>query len=236
MITVTEPPADTSISRIDRHRRSNGYPSTHGSVGERLSHFTCNTACRPRARGSYPHSKFSSGFTLRAHCLLSIFQYHNIFEKEDLSVSRAMPSWILLAYPFLMVGPPATVLDNSQTRSSGLPIFIGGLMFEGLGRSVVFIMYTVDSARLARSRLPEVSKRPGVFVAVGLAGYTSATLAALGMEAPRVNPPDLLSIHSDVRTGDLCKAFAIRDATFIWLLGFSFSPLPSVLAYVAPAA
>ncbi|RYP48812.1 hypothetical protein DL769_011161 [Monosporascus sp. CRB-8-3] len=83
-------------------------------------------------------------------------------------------------------------------------------------------MYTVYCARLARSRLPEESKRPGMSVAVGPAGYTSATLAALVMEAPRVMPSDYLSIHPDVRTGDLWKAFAIPAAMFIWLLGLWF--------------
>ncbi|RYP52871.1 hypothetical protein DL770_011008 [Monosporascus sp. CRB-9-2] len=86
-------------------------------------------------------------------------------------------------------------------------------------------MYTVYFAGLARSRLSQESKRHGIFVAVGPAGYTSVTLAALEMEGPRVIPPDFLSIHSDVRTGDFWKAFAIPAATLILLLGFWFLAL-----------
>ncbi|RYO81349.1 hypothetical protein DL764_009776 [Monosporascus ibericus] len=86
-------------------------------------------------------------------------------------------------------------------------------------------MYTLYLSRLPRSRLTGESKRLGMFVAVGSAGYTSATLAALGMDGPRVIPPEFLSIDSDMRTGDLWKAFAIPTATFIWLLDFWFFAL-----------
>lgn len=51
-----------------------------------------------------------------------------------------MPTWLLPAYPFLVLGPLAAVLESSQPLPSATSVFIGGLVFEGLGWSVAFIM------------------------------------------------------------------------------------------------
>lgn len=106
-----------------------------------------------------------------------------------------MPTWLLPAYPFLVLGPLAAVLETSQPLPAATSVFIGGLVFAGLGWSVAFIMvslsstscrhmfaqesadsrsprrqYTVYFTRLINSKLPTESKRPGMFVAVGPAG------------------------------------------------------------------
>ncbi|ETS74910.1 hypothetical protein PFICI_13394 [Pestalotiopsis fici W106-1] len=158
--------------------------------------------------------------------LVVIFQYHIIFDEEELPVKDAMPTWLLPAYPFLVLGPLAAVLESSQPLPSATSVFIGGLVFEGLGWSVAFIMYTVYFTRLINSKLPTESKRPGMFVAVGPAGYTSSTLAALGMQAPRVIPADYLGLS--VPTGELWKAMAVPAAMFVWLVGFWFFALAVV--------
>ncbi|KAI0382454.1 C4-dicarboxylate transporter/malic acid transport protein-like protein [Hypomontagnella monticulosa] len=166
-------------------------------------------------------------FWMYATCalLIVIFQYHVIFDEEELPVADAMPAWILPAYPFLVLGPLAAILEYSQPQQYGIPILIGGLIFEGLGWSVAFIMYTVYFTRLASNGLPEPSKRPGMFVAVGPAGYTATTLAALGSQAPRIIPHDYLGITSEVPVGDLWKGFSVPAAMFVWLLGFWFFAL-----------
>ncbi|RYP48811.1 hypothetical protein DL769_011160 [Monosporascus sp. CRB-8-3] len=157
MVAAAEQPADTKISRPDQHRHSNGYTSTHVSVGERLSHFTWSrfectmlTGTIVALLGQQPsifnalESFFFGAFWvsialllynvrqygvpskgpwlvsalevlfwiyLACALLVVIFQYHNIFEKQEPSASGAMPAWILPAYPFLMLGPLASVLD-----------------------------------------------------------------------------------------------------------------------------
>ncbi|KAI1861409.1 uncharacterized protein JN550_010789 [Neoarthrinium moseri] len=168
-------------------------------------------------------------FWLYAACalLVVIFQYHVIFDEEELPVRDCIPVWILPAYPFLVLGPLAAVLEYSQPQPAATPILISGLVFEGLGWSVAFIMYTVYFTRLINSKLPFESKRPGMFVAVGPAGYASTTLASRGMQAPIVIPPNYLGITS-VPTGDLWKAFAVPAAMFVWLLGFWFFALATV--------
>ncbi|KAI0023649.1 C4-dicarboxylate transporter/malic acid transport protein-like protein [Xylariomycetidae sp. FL0641] len=144
----------------------------------------------------------------------------------------AMPAWILPAYPFLVLGPLAGVLrDDAQQPArgaGGTPILVGGLVFEGLGRSLAFILYTVYFLRLIHGRLPEESQRPGMFVAVGPAGYTWTTLAALGTQAPRVIPANYLGNTYPVPTGMLWKATAIPAAMFVRLLGFWFFALALV--------
>ncbi|KAL2353520.1 voltage-dependent anion channel [Cryomyces antarcticus] len=164
-----------------------------------------------------------AGFAL----LVVIFQYHVIFDEEELPVTGMMPAWILPAYPFLSLGPLAAVLEYTQPPASGVRILIGGIVFAGLGWIIAMFMYTLYFTRLISSELPEEPKRPGMFVAVGPAAYTSNTLVALGMQAPRVLPPAFLGITS-VPTGDLWKAFGVASGMFLWLLGFWFFALSTV--------
>jgi len=108
--------------------------------------------------------------------IVAVFQYHVIFDEEKLSVSEAMPSWILPMYPFLILGPLAAVLVKNQPLTSAVPIMIGGLCFQGLGWCFAFIMYTLYVTRLMGSGIPEPSTKPGMYVAVGPAGKCSQTL------------------------------------------------------------
>lgn len=107
---------------------------------------------------------------------LVIFQYHVIFDEERLPiVQKAMPTWILPAYPFIIMGPLAAVIlkDNNQQPGrdeSAKSMLIGGIVFAGLGWSLAFIMYTVYFTRLISGALPKAKKRPDMFVAVGPAG------------------------------------------------------------------
>ncbi|KAK8068208.1 hypothetical protein PG996_007320 [Apiospora saccharicola] len=159
---------------------------------------------------------------------LVIFQYHVIFDEERLPiVQEAMPTWILPAYPFIIMGPLAAVIlsDNNQQPGqdqSAKSMLIGGIVFAGLGWSLAFIMYTVYFTRLISGALPKAKKRPDMFVAVGPAGYTATTLSGLGMQAPKVVPATYLGITSGVPTGDLWKAMSVPAAMFIWMVGFWF--------------
>jgi len=57
--------------------------------------------------------------------------------------------------------------------------------------------------------------------------YTSSTLVALGMQAPKVIPKDFLGISS-VPTGDIWKGFAVPVGCFLWLVGFWFFAVATV--------
>lgn len=114
-------------------------------------------------------------FWLYATCalLVVVFQYHVIFDEEELPVRDAMPAWILPAYPFLVLGPFAAALAGNQPTSSAIPIIIAGLLFNGLGWMIAFLMFGLYIARLVQHELPDAPKRPGMFVAVGPAGEFS---------------------------------------------------------------
>ncbi|KAJ4374879.1 hypothetical protein N0V83_001957 [Neocucurbitaria cava] len=159
--------------------------------------------------------------------LVAVFQYHVIFDQEELPVTDAMPAWILPVYPFLILGVLGSTLLKSQPVTSGLPIFIGSVAFQGLGWTIAFFMLTLYFTRLVNSELPEASKRPGMYVAVGPAAYTANTFVALGMQAPKHVPHNFLGITS-FPVGDLFKAFGVIAGIFLWLVAFWFSALTTV--------
>lgn len=159
--------------------------------------------------------------------LVAVFQYHVIFDTRKLPVTDALPAWILPIYPFLVLGPLSAVLEYSQPPDAALPIMIGGICFEGLGWGVALIMYTIYVTRLINSDLPEPSKRPAMYVAVGPAAYTANTLVALGMQAPKVIPPNFLGIGS-FPVGEVWKAIGVPCGIFLWLLAFWFCALSTV--------
>lgn len=106
--------------------------------------------------------------------LVVVFQYHVIFDEERLPVQDAMPAWIFPAYPFVVLGPLAAVLEYHQPPTPALSIMIGGILFQGLGWTIAFIMYTIYITRLINRDLPDEPKRPGMYVAVGPAGKHSS--------------------------------------------------------------
>lgn len=115
-------------------------------------------------------------FWVYAGCvfLVAVFQYHVIFDEAELSVSNAMPSWILPMYPFLILGPLAAGLVKNQPQSRAMPIMLGGLCFQGLGWCFAYIIYTMYVTRLMGSGIPEPSKKPAMYVAVGPAGMIAS--------------------------------------------------------------
>lgn len=65
--------------------------------------------------------------------LVVIFQYYVIFDAEELPVKGAIPGWILPACPFLVLGPLAAAICTNQPAQAALNIWIGGIVFQGLG-------------------------------------------------------------------------------------------------------
>lgn len=139
-----------------------------------------------------------AGFAL----LVVVFQYHVLFDTVNLPVKDAMPAWILPAYPFLVLGPLAAALEYNQPDGPALNILIGGIVFQGLGWTIAFFMYTLYFTRLINSKLPEEPKRPGMYVAVGPAGMCSCTHPPFTAIVP--SPPP----RPHTRTSSLAHAHA----------------------------
>jgi tellurite resistance protein TehA-like permease len=102
--------------------------------------------------------------------LVAVFQYHVIFESERNNLSEALPSWILPAYPFLVTGLLAGTIAQKQESGSAVQILVAGLMGQGLGWMLALFIYAVYLTRLIQYSMPEPSKAPGMYIAVGPAG------------------------------------------------------------------
>jgi len=159
--------------------------------------------------------------------LVVVFQYHVIFDKNSLPVADTLPSWIFPAYPFLVLGPLAGVLLYDQHGSSGVNILIGGILFQGLGFSLAFLMYSLYFTRLVGRELPIEPKRPAMYVAVGPAAYTANAFIALAYQAPSTLPANFLGM-TVAPCGELWKAFGVPCGIFLWLLGFWFFAVATV--------
>jgi tellurite resistance protein TehA-like permease len=162
-----------ALSRSLRHPHESFYFGTFW-VSIALILYCINQYGAPKS-GPWLTKALEVMFWTYAACVLlvAVFQYHVIFDEEEIPVSEAMPSWILPMYPFLVLGPLAAVVVKYQPQTSAVPIMIGGLCFQGLGWCFAFIIYTCYVSRLMGSGIPEPSKKPGMYVAVGPAGMCS---------------------------------------------------------------
>ncbi|KAL0935796.1 c4-dicarboxylate transporter malic acid transport [Colletotrichum truncatum] len=164
---------------------------------------------------------------------VAIFQYTTLFVAERLPADSAMPAWVFPVYPFLVIGPLAGVLVKTQPPEHQLSIWVGAVMFQGLGWTVTIFMYGIYVLRLMSSQLPDPSSRPGMFVSVGPAGYTSAGLVSLGNVAPSLIPDGFLSVNT-MKVGDVIKVISAMSGIFLLLVAFWFFAL-SALAVAAAA-
>jgi C4-dicarboxylate transporter/malic acid transport protein len=154
--------------------------------------------------------------------IVGIGQYYILFQLERLKVNNAMPAWIFPIYPLLVVGPLASTIIPNQPHSAAVPIWIGGVMLQGVGWCVALMMYAIYTQRLMVSALPDPSTRPGMFVSVGPAGYTTHALISLGRQAPRVfGDREMFGITS-IPVGDVIKIIGILAGFFVILFSFWF--------------
>jgi len=168
-------------------------------------------------------------FWIYAGCCMcvAVFQYTTLFVEEKLPVSNALPAWVFPIYPFLVIGPLASLLLPYQPAEAAFCIWIGGVAFQGLAWTVSMFMYTIYVMRLMSSTVPPPPTRPGMFVGVGPAGYTASALVSLGTQAPNVVPQNLFNITT-VPVADVLKIMGIISGIFIFLVSFWFFALTVV--------
>lgn len=104
--------------------------------------------------------------------LTSVLHYEALFISRNLRISDMTPSWILPIYPLLVTGPLAGVLVEHQPPSAATPIWIAGILAQGLGWMVTTFLYTTWTIRLLCDDLPVPSSRPGMYIAVGPTGQS----------------------------------------------------------------
>ncbi|KAF2829313.1 hypothetical protein CC86DRAFT_368343 [Ophiobolus disseminans] len=152
---------------------------------------------------------------------VSIIQYSMFFRLERLNVTDAVPAWIFPIYPLLVVGTLAGTILPSQPDSASWKIFIGGILFQGVSWLISFLMYAIYMQRLMTSALPTANVRPGMYVSVGPAGYTSAGLLSLAKQAPRLIPPNYWT-DTVVPDGEIVRIIGIMSGLFILLFAYWF--------------
>ncbi|KAK5111300.1 hypothetical protein LTR85_012195 [Meristemomyces frigidus] len=159
--------------------------------------------------------------------LVAIFQYYVFFQAERLNVTDAMPTWIFPIYPLLVVGPMAATFIPSQPRDAAYPMWVGAVMLQGLAWTVSLMMYSMYMQRLMSGSLPAPPTRPGMYVSVGPAGYTSAALFSLGTQAPNVLPNNVFNMAT-LPDGDMAKTLGILAGVFVILFAFWFFCISTV--------
>ncbi|RMZ12895.1 hypothetical protein D0862_02515 [Hortaea werneckii] len=159
--------------------------------------------------------------------LVAIFQYYILFQEERLNVADAMPAWIFPIYPLLVVGPMAANFIGSQPHGAAYPMWVGAVMLQGVAWTVALMMYCIYTQRLMVSSLPAPPTRPGMYVSVGPAGYTSAALIQLGRKAPSILPPNVFGLSTD-SDGNIVRALGIMAGIFIVIFAFWFFCISTV--------
>ncbi|KAK5188846.1 hypothetical protein LTS03_011618 [Exophiala xenobiotica] len=125
--------------------------------------------------------------------LFAIFQYDLLFVTQRIAITGMTPAWILPMYPLIVAGPLAGVLLQHQGPGAGIPIFVAGVTFQGLGWMVTVFLYAIWVIRLFSTDLPVPSLRPGMYVAVGPTAYTAVGMVMLSERATFILPNDFLA-------------------------------------------
>ena len=102
--------------------------------------------------------------------IVAIQQYQALFVTQNLSISNMIPAWILPIYPLLVTGPLAGVLIPHQPPSASTPIWVAGVLAQGLGWMVTTFLYALWTIRLLCEDVPAPAQRPGMYIAVGPTG------------------------------------------------------------------
>jgi tellurite resistance protein TehA-like permease len=160
--------------------------------------------------------------------LLAIFHnwylYHLAMAKQQpFPIVQLLPS-----FPAMLSGTIASSIAASQPREQALPILIGGVTLQGFGFIMSLLIYGEYQYYLAKHGLPEPSKRPQMFIAVGPCSFTALALIGMAKEAVEIFPLRYIISYADpesigsvtVSTGDIAMVIASFFAIFVWTMAF----------------
>ncbi|KAJ6092271.1 hypothetical protein N7467_004240 [Penicillium canescens] len=160
--------------------------------------------------------------------LLAIF--HNWYLYQ-LAMAKQQPfpiMQLLPSFPAMLSGTIASSIAASQPREQALPILIGGVTLQGFGFIMSLLIYGEYQYFLAKHGLPEPSKRPQMFIAVGPCSFTALALIGMAKEAVEIFPLGYIISYADpesiggvaVSTGDIAMVIASFFAIFVWTMAF----------------
>ncbi|KAJ4022452.1 hypothetical protein NW752_000346 [Fusarium irregulare] len=150
--------------------------------------------------------------------LSAIVQYFVLFTGAHLPIHSMTPAWILPVFPAMLTGTLASSLMSSQSPEHRMAMLVAGVTFQGLGWTVAFLLYPLYLGRLMQDGLPAPAMRPGMFIAVGPAGYTS--VAIIGMS--KAIPEGYGYFATYPLAQDVLRILALWIGIWIWCVGFWF--------------
>ncbi|GKZ32540.1 hypothetical protein AbraIFM66950_002021 [Aspergillus brasiliensis] len=164
--------------------------------------------------------------------ITAVVQYSFVFATHKYHLQTMMPSWILPAFPVMLSGTIASVIAVGQPASSGVPMVIAGITFQGLGFSISFMMYAHYIGRLMETGLPSPEHRPGMFICVGPPAFTA--LALVGMAKALPDDFQVIGDPHAVIDGRVMLFLAVSAAIFLWALSFWFFCIAVVAVVRSP--
>ncbi|KIX95427.1 uncharacterized protein Z520_08944 [Fonsecaea multimorphosa CBS 102226] len=162
--------------------------------------------------------------------LFAIFQYDLLFVTQRISIQGMTPAWILPMYPLIVAGPLAGEILQHQPPQPGIPIFVAGVTFQGLGWMVTIFLYAIWVIRLFSADLPAPSLRPGMYVAVGPTAYTAAGLVSLSQRATSILPVGFLGVKT-VSAPEVLRVIGSIAGVFLWLLAFWYCAITTISVF-----
>ncbi|CAM1509744.1 Fc.00g000790.m01.CDS01 [Cosmosporella sp. VM-42] len=162
--------------------------------------------------------------------LSAVIQFFVLFNGARLPIHSMTPAWILPIFPAMLVGTLAAAIAPSQSPENCLPILVAGVTYQGLGWIVASLVYPLYLGRLMQDGLPAPAMRPGMFIAVGPAGYT--TVAIIGMS--RAIPDGYGYFAAHPMAAEVLRIMALWVGVWIWCVAFWFFAF-SLLAVMASA-
>ena len=150
--------------------------------------------------------------------LSAIVQYFVLFTGAHLPIHSMTPAWILPVFPAMLTGTLASSLMSSQSPEHRMAMLVAGVTFQGLGWTVAFLLYPLYLGRLMQDGLPAPAMRPGMFIAVGPAGYTSVAIIGLS----KAIPEGYGYFATYPLAQDVLRILALWIGIWIWCVGFWF--------------
>lgn len=161
--------------------------------------------------------------------LTAVGQFFVLFKGAHLPIHSMTPAWILPVFPAMLSGTVAAAVAPSQSPEHRLPILVAGVTYQGLGWTVATLIYPLYLGRLMQDGLPAAAMRPGMFIAVGPAGFTIT--AVIGMS--RAIPEDYGYFAAHPMAPEVLRIVVLWLSIWIWCIGFWFFAF-SLVAVLGP--
>lgn len=162
--------------------------------------------------------------------LSAIVQFFLLFNGAHLPIHSMTPAWILPIFPAMLTGTVAALVSPSQNPEHRLPMLVAGVTYQGLGWTVASLVYPLYLGRLMQDGLPATPMRPGMFIAVGPAGFT--VTAIIGMSKAIPDGYGYFAEHP--MAPEVLRILALWVSIWIWCVAFWFFSF-SLVAVLVPA-